>query len=222
MGQRGVRLALTNNEIYQMQVRAIFEAAAELQKEKGKAPDVEIMISQVAAVEEFKRARSIVEKEAEEVMKKYGIRIKYEVGSMIETPRAALTATELAKVADFFSFGTNDLTQATFAFSREDVETKFLPFYLNEKLLKANPFETIDHSGVGRLVRIGTEEGKKEKSAIKIGVCGEVGGDPASIEFFNEVGLDYVSCSPFRVPVARLAAAQAELKKKSQKGSSTV
>jgi pyruvate, orthophosphate dikinase len=223
MGQRGVRLALTNNEIYQMQIRAVFEAAAELQKETGKAPEVEIMISQVAEVEEVKRARAIVEKEAEEMMKKHGVRIKYKVGSMIETPRAALTAQEIAKVADFFSFGTNDLTQATFAFSREDVETKFMPFYLNEKLLKANPFETLDHSGVGRLVKIGTEEGRITNSKLKIGVCGEVGGDPASIEFFNSVGLDYVSCSPFRVPVARLAAAQAELKKKSgQKGSSTV
>jgi pyruvate,orthophosphate dikinase len=139
---------------------------------------------------------------------------------MIETPRAALTASSMAKQADFFSFGTNDLTQATFAFSRDDVEAKFIPFYLEKKIIAANPFETLDYEGTGRLVSMATAEGKKANPTLKVGICGEHGGDPRSIEFFNSAGLDYVSCSPYRVPVARLAAAQAELKKKF-KGSST-
>jgi pyruvate,orthophosphate dikinase len=220
MGQRGVRLALMYNEIYEMQVSAIFEAAAELMKEKGKAAEIEIMVSQVAEARELVEARKIVEKEAEEVMKKYKTKIEYKLGTMIETPRAALTASSMAKQADFFSFGTNDLTQATFAFSRDDVEAKFIPFYLEKKIIAANPFETLDYEGTGRLVSMATAEGKKANPTLKVGICGEHGGDPRSIEFFNSAGLDYVSCSPYRVPVARLAAAQAELKKKF-KGSST-
>jgi pyruvate,orthophosphate dikinase len=220
MGQRGVRLVLMYNEIYEMQVSAIFEAAAELMKEKGKAAEIEIMVSQVAEARELVEARKIVEKEAEEVMKKYKTKIEYKLGTMIETPRAALTASSMAKQADFFSFGTNDLTQATFAFSRDDVEAKFIPFYLEKKIIAANPFETLDYEGTGRLVSMATAEGKKANPTLKVGICGEHGGDPRSIEFFNSAGLDYVSCSPYRVPVARLAAAQAELKKKF-KGSST-
>lgn len=221
MGQRGVRLALVYNEIYRMQVSAIFEAAAELLKEGRRAPEIEIMISQVAHVEELRQARAIVESEAERVMKEKGVKLKYKVGSMIETPRAALTAAEIAGVADFFSFGTNDLTQATFAFSRDDVEVKFIPFYIENKVLETNPFETLDAAGVGRLVRIGAAEGKKANPGLSVGVCGEHGGDPKSIEFFNTTDVDYVSCSPYRVPVARLAAAQAELRKV-HKGSTTI
>ncbi len=220
MGQRGVRLALMYNEIYQMQVGAIFEAAAELMKETGKAPQVEIMISQVAEANELRDAKAIVDAEAERMMKENGMKINYSVGSMIETPRAALTATFMAKYANFFSFGTNDLTQATYAFSRDDVEAKFIPFYIEKKVIASNPFETLDWDGVGRLISIATAEGKKANPKLKVGICGEHGGDPKSIEFFNSAGLDYVSCSPFRVPVARLAAAQAELKKKFH-GSST-
>jgi len=220
MGQRGVRLALVYTEIYKMQVGAIFDAVSEILKEGQGAPELEIMISQVAEAEEMKQAREVVDAEASEAMKKYGVQFKYKVGSMIETPRAALTAKSIAKYADFFSFGTNDLTQATFAFSRDDVEAKFIPFYLEKKIIAANPFETLDYEGTGRLVSMATAEGKKANPTLKVGICGEHGGDPRSIEFFNSAGLDYVSCSPYRVPVARLAAAQAELKKKF-KGSST-
>jgi pyruvate,orthophosphate dikinase len=216
MGQRGVRLALMYPEIYRMQVEAIIEAAAEVAKEEGEAPIVEIMISQVASAGELKKAREIVEQTAQETLKRLNAKIKYEVGTMIETPRAALTAKELANVADFFSFGTNDLTQATFAFSRDDVEAKFVPFYIENKVLDANPFETIDTSGVGRLVQMASEEGKQANPKLKVGVCGEHGGDPNSIMFFSTTKVDYVSCSPYRVPVARLVAAQAAIKGKSK------
>jgi len=216
MGQRGVRLALMYPEIYKMQVQAIMEAAVEVMKEEKEEVEVEIMISQVASAEEFEKAREIVEQTAEEEMKRLGTKVKYKVGTMIETPRAALTASELAKYADFFSFGTNDLTQATFAFSRDDVEAKFIPFYITNKILPVNPFETLDTSGVGRLVKIAAEEGKQANEKLRVGVCGEHGGDPESINFFNTTKVDYVSCSPYRVPVARLVAAQAALKGKAQ------
>ncbi|MEM3859041.1 MAG: pyruvate, phosphate dikinase, partial [Candidatus Micrarchaeaceae archaeon] len=185
MGQRGVRLSLMYPEIYIMQVEAIFEAAAELNKEENADIEVEIMISQVASASELAKAREIVEQTAHNEAKKTKTNIKYKVGTMIETPRAALTATELAKVADFFSFGTNDLTQATFAFSRDDVEAKFIPFYIDNKILQANPFETLDVSGVGRLVKIAAEEGKEANKSLRVGICGEHGGDPDSIMFFN-------------------------------------
>ena len=221
MGQRGVRLSLMYPEIYMMQAGAIFEAAAELKKEERIDVEPQIMISQVAEAEEMGRARAIVEAQAAEVAKSTGVKLKYEVGSMIETPRAALTAPMIAKYADFFSFGTNDLTQATFAFSRDDVESKFMPFYLDNKLLQNNPFETLDQSGVGRLVAMAASEGKDANPKLHVGICGEHGGDPRSIEFFNSTRIDYVSCSPYRVPVARLSAAQAELRKR-HKESSTV
>ncbi len=221
MGQRGVRLALVHAEIYRMQVSAIFEAAAELMRKGEKAPEIEIMISQVEGAEELRKAREIVEEEASKVMKAQGVKLNYKVGTMIETPRAALTGAEIAKYADFFSFGTNDLTQATFAFSRDDVEAKFIPFYIENKVLDSNPFETLDWNGVGRLVMMCAAEGKKANPKLKVGICGEHGGDPKSIEFFNTTELDYVSCSPYRVPVAKLAAAQAELRK-SHAGSSSV
>ena len=214
MGQRGVRLALMYPEIYEMQVAAIFEAAIEVLNEEGEAPIVEVMISQVAEAEELRRAREIVTRVAEETMNRYGKRIKYKVGTMIETPRAALTASKLAKHADFFSFGTNDLTQATFAFSRDDVEAKFMPYYLDNKILPSDPFSTLDPDGVGRLVEMGSREGKQSNPELEVGVCGEAGGDPDSIEIFNRYDIDYVSASPYRIPIARLAAAQAELKKK--------
>lgn len=214
MGQRGVRLALMYPEIYEMQVAAIFEAALEVQKEEGEAPIVEVMISQLAEAEELRRAREIVTRVAEETMKASGRSLKYKIGTMIETPRAALTASKIAKYADFFSFGTNDLTQATFAFSRDDVEAKFIPFYVDNKVIPADPFSTLDADGVGRLVAIGSKEGKEANPELEVGVCGETGGDPDSIEKFNSLDVDYVSASPYRVPIARLAAAQAELKKK--------
>ena len=220
MGQRGVRLSLMYPEIYEMQISAIFDAAAELIKEDGATAEIEIMISQVAEAEEFRKAREIVERKANEARAKFKVDVKYKVGTMIETPRAALTASDIAKYADFFSFGTNDLTQATFAFSRDDVEAKFIPFYVENKILPFNPFETIDVGGVGRLIKIGATEGKRSKPGLKVGICGEHGGDPKSIEFLNETEVDYVSCSPYRVPVARLAAAQASIKHRVQ-GSST-
>ncbi|MCL5412464.1 MAG: pyruvate, phosphate dikinase, partial [Candidatus Marsarchaeota archaeon] len=193
MGQRGVRLSLMYPEIYMMQAGAIFEAAAELKKEERIDVEPQIMISQVAEAEEMGRARAIVEAQAAEVAKSTGVKLKYEVGSMIETPRAALTAPMIAKYADFFSFGTNDLTQATFAFSRDDVESKFMPFYLDNKLLQNNPFETLDQSGVGRLVAMAASEGKDANPKLHVGICGEHGGDPRSIEFFNSTRIDYVA-----------------------------
>ena len=177
MGQRGVRLALVYSEIYKMQVGAIFDAVSEILKEGQGAPELEIMISQVAEAQELRQAREIVDAEAKDAMKKYGVEFKYKVGSMIETPRAALTATSIAKYADFFSFGTNDLTQATFAFSRDDVEAKFIPFYIEHKVLENNPFETLDSTGVGRLVAMGAAEGKEAKPDLIVGICGEHGGD---------------------------------------------
>ncbi|MCS6788227.1 MAG: pyruvate, phosphate dikinase, partial [Aigarchaeota archaeon] len=158
--------------------------------------------------------RRLVEETAEEVFREMGTRIRYKFGTMIETPRAALTASEIAKHVEFFSFGTNDLTQTTFAFSRDDAEAKFLAPYLEKGLLKENPFEVLDQEGVGRLVRIATEEGRASNPRLEVGICGEHGGEPKSIEFFHSAGLNYVSCSPFRIPIARLAAARAALKGK--------
>ncbi|MDQ1520254.1 MAG: pyruvate, orthophosphate dikinase, partial [Actinomycetota bacterium] len=152
-----------------------------------------------------------VREEADAVLAAHGATLDYLVGTMIETPRAALVADEIAEVAEFFSFGTNDLTQMTFGFSRDDIESRVMPLYLERKLLPANPFETIDRDGVGRLVEMATEQGREQRSSLKIGICGEHGGDPASVAFCHEIGLDYVSCSPFRVPIARLAAAHAAL-----------
>ena len=211
IGHRGCRLGISYPEIYRIQTRAIIEAALELKRE-GIAAHPEIMIPLVSEANELRILREIVEAEAEKVFQEYGDRIKLHVGTMIETPRAALTASEIAKVADFFSFGTNDLTQMTFGFSRDDAEAKFMALYLGKKILPNNPFERIDEAGVGRLVKIGTKEGKEANSKLEVGICGEHGGDPDSIRFFEEAGLDYVSCSPYRVPIARLAAAQARLR----------
>ncbi|MCX8176247.1 MAG: pyruvate, phosphate dikinase, partial [Candidatus Bathyarchaeota archaeon] len=213
MGHRGCRLGVTYPEIYEMQTRAIFEAAIELYKE-GVEVKPEIMLPLVGIGEELARLRKVVEETAEKVMSEKGVKIGYLIGTMIEVPRAALTADEIAKYADFFSFGTNDLTQTVFAFSRDDAEAKFLNEYLEKKILKVNPFEVLDEKGVGKLIEIAVKLGRSTRKDLKIGVCGEHGGEPESINFFYRVGVDYVSCSPFRIPVARLAAAQAKLKER--------
>ncbi len=210
LGLRGCRLGLMYPGINEMQVRAIFEAACELKRE-GIDARPEVMIPLIGHVNELTRVRTQLEETAKAVMKEQGCDVHYKFGTMIEVPRAALTADEIATAAEFFSFGTNDLTQMTFAYSRDDAEGKFLARYLQEKILTDNPFQTLDTMGVGRLIKIAVDAGRSRRPDIELGVCGEHGGDPASIAFFNEVGLDYVSCSPFRVPVARLAAAQAEL-----------
>jgi len=211
IGHRGCRLAVTYPEIYEMQTRAILQAAIELDREGKERAVVKIMIPLVALAGEFRYLRGVVEGAAEGIFKELGTRISYNVGTMIETPRAALTASEIAQYSDFFSFGTNDLTQTTFGFSRDDVEAKFIPKYLEMGILAKSPFDSIDTSGVGRLVKMAVADGRRVKPELEIGICGEHGGDPKSIAFFSEAGLNYVSCSAFRVPVARLAAAQAAL-----------
>jgi pyruvate,orthophosphate dikinase len=193
-----------------MQARAIFEGALAVAKETGKAPIPEIMIPLVGMKKELEITRAQVEKVAAEVFKEAGASVEYSVGTMIELPRAALIADQIAQVADFFSFGTNDLTQTVFGLSRDDAG-KFLPLYVEQGILPKDPFVSIDVEGVGEMVRIASDKGRRTKNALKLGICGEHGGDPASIAFCEQVGLDYVSCSPFRVPVARLAAAQAAL-----------
>jgi pyruvate,orthophosphate dikinase len=210
LGLRGCRLGLVVPGIYAMQVRAIMEAACE-RKAKGGKPGVEIMIPLVGIDRELEVLREESDQVAREVIRSSGVRVAYKIGTMIEVPRSALTAGDVARFADFFSFGTNDLTQMTYAFSRDDAEGKFLSPYLERRILGVNPFETLDRPGVGRLVEIATAEGRAVNPKLKVGVCGEHGGDPDSVAFFASVGLDYVSCSPFRVPVARLAAAQAAL-----------
>jgi pyruvate,orthophosphate dikinase len=208
IGTRGVRLGVIKPGLYAMQVRALLDAAAKL-REAGKKPIVEIMIPLTVTREELALARSWVQEEIDIALKGMRRKPNITIGTMIETPRAALRADEIAEVADFFSFGTNDLTQLTFGFSRDDVESHMMPAYLEQGLLKRNPFDSIDPGGVGDLVRIGAERGRSTKPDLKLGVCGEHGGDPDSIQLFYDAGLNYVSCSPFRVPIARLAAAQA-------------
>ena len=213
IGHRGCRLAVTFPEIYEMQAKAILQAAIELDREGKERADVKIMMPLVALAGEFRFLRGIVDGTAKELFQNLGSRVEYKVGNMIETPRAALIASEIAEYSDFFSFGTNDLTQTTFGFSRDDVEAKFIPKYIELGLLPQSPFDSVDIAGVGRLVKLAVEDGRRTKPGLEAGVCGEQGGDPKSIAFFNEVGLDYVSCSAYRVPVARLAAAQATLSK---------
>ena len=214
MGHRGCRLAVTYPEIARMQTRAVIEAAINVKKE-GKTVIPEIMIPLIGTVNELKYVKNIVVKTAEEIIKETGVDLKYEVGTMIEIPRAALTADEIAKEAEFFSFGTNDLTQMTFGFSRDDA-SKFLNDYYKKKILEQDPFATIDQEGVGKLVAMAAELGRKTRPSIHLGICGEHGGDPKSIEFCHKIGVDYVSCSPYRVPVARLAAAIAAINNKSE------
>jgi pyruvate,orthophosphate dikinase len=209
LGHRGVRLGITYPEITEMQTRAIVEAACRLNKEGLKVVP-EIMIPLVGHVKELRDQKAIVDRVARDTMKASGVTIDYLVGTMIEVPRGAMTAHQVAEEAQFFSFGTNDLTQFTFGFSRDDVG-KFLRVYLDKRILEKDPFASIDTEGVGSVVETGVRLGRRTRPDLKLGVCGEHGGDPSSIHFFERVGLDYVSASPYRVPVARLAAAQAAL-----------
>jgi pyruvate,orthophosphate dikinase len=210
LGTRGCRLGIIKPGLYRMQARAIVEAAI-ARKQAGGDPRVEIMIPLIVTEPELALLEGWVREIATATMASAGVEVDYLVGTMIETPRAALQAAEIANVAEFFSFGTNDLTQMTFGFSRDDVEGRFMSEYLELKLLRANPFETLDQEGVGQLVRMGVERGRATRPGIKLGICGEHGGDPQSVAFCDEIGLDYVSCSPYRVPIARLAAAHAAL-----------
>jgi pyruvate,orthophosphate dikinase len=211
MGHRGCRLAVSYPEIAEMQTRAVIEAALHVRKNKGLNIVPEIMIPLVGEIKELKFVKDIVVKTADEIIKQSGEELKYMVGTMIEVPRAAVTADEIAKEAEFFSFGTNDLTQMTFGFSRDDAG-KFLNAYYDKKIFESDPFAKLDQIGVGKLVKMAAELGKSTRPNIKLGICGEHGGDPSSVEFCHNVGLNYVSCSPFRVPVARLAAAHAQVK----------
>jgi pyruvate,orthophosphate dikinase len=212
LGHRGCRLGVVYPEITEMQVRAILEAACEVAK-KGIKVHPEIMIPLVGHVNELKSQEEVARRVAKEVFKEQGIEVEYLVGTMIELPRAAITADEVATVAEFFSFGTNDLTQTTFGLSRDDAG-KFLPFYLQENILSRDPFQVVDREGVGQLMKWGVERGRSTRGDLKVGICGEHGGEPSSVEFCHEIGMNYVSCSPFRIPIARLAAAQAALKEK--------
>ena len=214
IGFRGCRVGLVYPEIYEMQSAAIIEAAIDLKRE-GFNPIPKIMLPLIGHVNEMRVLREKVQKVVEETINRENVKVSYQIGTMIEVPRAALTADQIAQYADFFSYGTNDLTQTTFAYSRDDAEATFLPFYLKEKILVEEPFMTIDRDGVGKLVRIGVVLGRKTNKSLEIGICGEHGGDPESIEFFHYAGLDYVSCSPFRVPIARLSAAQVAIREKS-------
>ena len=212
MGHRGCRLAVTYPEIAAMQTRAVIEAAVNVQKAHSDwTIEPEIMIPLVGEVKELKFVKNIVVETADKVIAEAGITMKYHVGTMIEIPRAAITADEIAAEAEFFSFGTNDLTQMTFGFSRDDAG-KFLGSYYDHKIYEQDPFARLDQKGVGKLVDMAAKLGRQTRPDIHLGVCGEVGGDPSSVEFFHKVGLTYVSCSPYRVPIARLAAAQAAIK----------
>ena len=210
MGHRGCRLSVTYPEIARMQTRAVMEAAIEVKEEKGYNIEPEIMIPLVGDKKELKYVKEVVVAVAEEVKKEKNSDIVYHVGTMIEIPRAALLADEVAEEAEFFSFGTNDLTQMTFGFSRDDAG-KFLASYYKSKIYESDPFAKLDQNGVGQLVKMAAEKGRATRPDLKLGICGEHGGDPSSVEFCHKVGLNYVSCSPFRVPIARLAAAQAAI-----------
>ena len=211
MGHRGCRLAVTYPEIARMQTRALMEAAIEVKEEEGYDIVPEIMIPLVGEKKELKFVKDVVVETAEKVKAEKNSDIEYHIGTMIEIPRAALTADEIAEEAEFFSFGTNDLTQMTFGFSRDDAG-KFLDSYYQSKIYESDPFARLDQNGVGKLVEMAVLKGRKTRPEIKLGICGEHGGEPSSVEFCHKVGLTYVSCSPFRVPIARLAAAQASIK----------
>jgi pyruvate,orthophosphate dikinase len=217
LGHRGVRLGLTYPEIYSMQIRAILEAAAECQK-AGIEVHPEIMVPQVCTAQELKRVKTWVEGIRTDVEASSGVKLNFKFGSMLEVVRACMRAESLAEEAEFFSFGTNDLTQAAFSFSREDAENKFLPMYNQNKILQDNPFEVLDVKGVGKLMRLAVEWGRAARPDMKVGICGEHGGHPASIRFCHQVGLTYVSCSGPRVPIARLAAAHAAIAESGEAG----
>jgi pyruvate,orthophosphate dikinase len=210
LGFRGCRLGVVYPEIFDMQITAIFEAACELKK-KGVNVIPEVMFPLVGTTTEMKMLKDSAVKLADKIIASYGVKLDYMMGTMIEIPRAAVVADLIAKDAEFFSFGTNDLTQMTFGYSRDDAG-KFLPVYVDKKVLKADPFQTVDTEGVGKLIEMAVQKGRSTRHELKCGVCGEHGGDPDSVEFFHNVGLNYVSCSPFRVPIARLAAAHANLR----------
>ena len=216
MGHRGCRLAVTYPEICEMQTTAIIKAAIAVSKKTGKMVTPEIMVPLVLEVKELKFVKNIITTTADKLIAESGLDMKYHVGTMIEIPRAALLSDEIAKEAEFFSFGTNDLTQMTFGFSRDDAG-KFLDSYYKAKIYESDPFARLDQTGVGRLVELAVKEGRATRPELKCGICGEHGGDPSSVEFCHKVGLNYVSCSPFRVPIARLAAAQAALHEKGYK-----
>ena len=207
LGHRGCRLGITFPEITGMQTRAIISAACELIRE-GYDPHPEIMVPLIGTVAEFRQQKAVILKNARKMFDEYGIKFKFEIGTMIEIPRAALTADKIAKEADYFSFGTNDLTQMTFGYSRDDIAS-FLPVYLENKILKVDPFQVLDQEGVGQLVRMAVEKGRAVKPSLRTGICGEHGGEPSSVKFCAKLGMNYASCSPYRVPIARLAAAQA-------------
>jgi len=211
LGLRGVRLGIMRPAINRMQVRALFEAACELVGE-GVEVHPEIMVAVTSHENEVKFMREMIEAVADETMSHYNIKFEYKIGTMIELPRAAIIADRMAQYSEFFSFGTNDLTQTTFGISRDDAEGKFLLEYVETGLLKENPFQVLDADGVGYLVNLAVKKGREARPNLEVGICGEHGGDPQSIAFCHKAGLDYVSCSPFRVPVARLAAAHAALK----------
>jgi pyruvate,orthophosphate dikinase len=217
LGHRGCRLGITYPEIYEMQAAAIFEAAAVVMKETGETVEPEIMVPLIATKKEFDILKTMIDRVGKEVMERKGVTVPYLVGTMIELPRAALLAGEIAKAAEFFSFGTNDLTQTVFGLSRDDAAS-FVGAYQRLGIFLHDPFVTLDVAGVGELVRIAAERGRAARPGLKLGICGEHGGDPASIAFCHDVGLDYVSCSPYRVPIARLAAAQAALSGESGSG----
>jgi pyruvate,orthophosphate dikinase len=210
LGLRGCRLGILFPEIVEMQVRAIAQAAAKLKKE-GLTPIPEIMVPLVGTRNEMALERERLEGVVKEVFRSAGVEVAYKFGACMEVPRACLVAGQVAETAEFFSYGTNDLTQTTYGYSRDDAEGKFLGEYLKDRVLPHNPFESIDREGVGELVRIGIERGRQQRPTLEVGICGEQGGDPASVAFCHEVGMNYVSCAPGRIPVARLAAAQAAL-----------
>jgi pyruvate,orthophosphate dikinase len=210
LGLRVCRLGIVFPEIYEMQVRAIFEAACAL-KRQGIDARPEVMIPGVGTREEMQTTRDAAKRVAGEVLAEQGVELAYHVGTMIELPRACVVADELAEYAEFFSFGTNDLTQTTYGYSRDDAESSFIPVYLEKRILKEDPFQVLDRRGVGELMRQAVKLGRSAREGLKIGICGEHGGEPSSVAFCDSLGLDYVSCSPYRVPIARLAAAQSSI-----------
>jgi pyruvate,orthophosphate dikinase len=210
LGLRVCRLGIVFPEIYEMQVRAIFEAACEL-KRNGVDARPDVMIPGVGTKEEMQTTRDAVKRVADAVLAEQGISLPYRIGTMIELPRACVVADELAATAEFFSFGTNDLTQTTYGYSRDDAEASFIPVYLEKRILKDDPFQVLDRRGVGALMEQGVKLGRGAREGMKIGICGEHGGEPSSVAFCDRLGLDYVSCSPYRVPIARLAAAQSAI-----------
>ncbi|MBW7943620.1 MAG: pyruvate, phosphate dikinase, partial [Candidatus Kuenenia stuttgartiensis] len=209
LGHRGCRLGITYPEIYEMQVQAIIEAACNMKK-KGIIIYPEIMLPLISTEKELIILKELIQKNAKEIMEKKGVKVNYLIGTMIELPRAALIADNIARHAEFFSFGTNDLTQMTFGFSRDDVGS-FVPEYIDNEILEKDPFQVLDQEGVGKLIQIGINGGRSTRKELKIGICGEHGGNPQTVSFCHGIGMDYVSCSPFRVPIARLAAAHAAL-----------